>query len=383
MSFRSLAARFGELLVAAAVVALVVGAVLGQPVLFGFVETGSMAPTLNPGDGFVAVPTAVAGDVQEGDVVVFRAQNLQGGGLTTHRVVGETDAGYITKGDANPFTDQDGVEPAVTEDQIVAKALSVGDTVVAIPYLGVAVVAIRGVVQAAQGTIAQALGMDESAGSNGAGVFLVTLGVVLFVLTAVQESLAGPRRERTRSRNRPAVVDTRKLAAVFLLVVLVPANTAMLVPSATHDIAIEGDVVDGSDEFVPGEPATWEYRYTNYGVVPLAFAFESTAGNVTVPDSPRVLWGSGNASVSVSMVTPPPGERATGQIREYRYLLVLPPPVVGALHDVHPALALLAVNVVLVLAVLFVSGRLLGFGPLRLRWGSGVSVRTRIRRRFG
>ncbi|MFC7138101.1 S26 family signal peptidase [Halobaculum litoreum] len=64
-----------------------VGQALGQPVLVSYVETGSMAPTLAPGDGFVAVPAAVAGQVEAGDVVTFRAESVGGGGLTTHRVV--------------------------------------------------------------------------------------------------------------------------------------------------------------------------------------------------------------------------------------------------------------------------------------------------------
>jgi signal peptidase len=43
------------------VFSLVLGVVLGQPVLLSYVETGSMEPTLNPGDRFVAVTTADAG----------------------------------------------------------------------------------------------------------------------------------------------------------------------------------------------------------------------------------------------------------------------------------------------------------------------------------
>jgi signal peptidase len=42
-----------------------------------------MQPTLDTGDGFVAIPEAVAGEIEEGDVITFRAEELQGGGLTT------------------------------------------------------------------------------------------------------------------------------------------------------------------------------------------------------------------------------------------------------------------------------------------------------------
>ena len=76
--------------VAVVVVSLVAGNLLGQPILFSYVETGSMEPTLATGDGFVAVPPEVSGPIDEGDVVVFEAQRIQGGGLTTHRVVSET-----------------------------------------------------------------------------------------------------------------------------------------------------------------------------------------------------------------------------------------------------------------------------------------------------
>jgi len=51
------------------VFSLVVGQFLGQPVLLSFVETGSMQPTLDPGDGFVAIPAPIAGGIGVGDVV--------------------------------------------------------------------------------------------------------------------------------------------------------------------------------------------------------------------------------------------------------------------------------------------------------------------------
>ena len=55
------------------VVVIVAGQLAGQPVLLGYVTSGSMAPTLETGDGFVAVPAAVSGPIDTGDVVVFEA----------------------------------------------------------------------------------------------------------------------------------------------------------------------------------------------------------------------------------------------------------------------------------------------------------------------
>ncbi|MFW6382630.1 MAG: S26 family signal peptidase, partial [Haloferacaceae archaeon] len=45
------------------VVSLVVGQFLGQPILLSYVETGSMQPTLDPGDGFIAIPAQLAGGI--------------------------------------------------------------------------------------------------------------------------------------------------------------------------------------------------------------------------------------------------------------------------------------------------------------------------------
>jgi len=84
MSVRRTVTRVLELLAVVVLVSLIVGQFLGQPVLLAFVETGSMAPTLEPGDGFVAIPAQLAGPIEEGDVVTFRAEEIQGGGLTTH-----------------------------------------------------------------------------------------------------------------------------------------------------------------------------------------------------------------------------------------------------------------------------------------------------------
>jgi len=383
VSGRRTAGRILEGLLLAVAVAMILGAVLGQPILFGFVETGSMSPALEAGDGFVSVPAAVAGDTEPGDVVVFQAETLQGGGLTTHRVVRETPDGYVTKGDANPFTDQDGGEPLVTDDQIVAHVLSVGDSPIPIPYLGVGVMGVRGVVTAAQSQIAGLLGLGPPYGTQGAGIFLVTVGLVVIALTALQDARSGPTRSRSRSRSRSGTVDTRKLTVVLLVVILLPANAAMLLPAGSNDLVVEGDVVAESPDIQPGEPATWDYSIRNFGLIPVAMSFEAVGGNATVPESPQVLGPRANSTVQVTMDAPPPGERAVAQVRQHRYLLVLPPSLIDALDDVHPVAALLAINAVLTVAVLALVGRIFGFRLLRLRWGSGVSVWVRLRRRFG
>lgn len=67
------------------------------------VASGSMAPAIREGD-VVATQTPSDGAVPPGSVILFDT----GSGPTLHRVVDITDAGYVTKGDAN--ADVDGTE---------------------------------------------------------------------------------------------------------------------------------------------------------------------------------------------------------------------------------------------------------------------------------
>lgn len=382
MSFRSIANRTLEGVVVVVVASLLLGAVLGQPILFSYVETGSMEPTIQTGDGFVAVPAVLTGDVQTGDVVVYEAQRLQGGGLTTHRVVGETEAGYITQGDANPFTDQDGPEPPVTDDQIVAHALQLEGTVVVIPNLGIGIEALQGGVLSLQSEFAAIVGFGDSLDRSGSGIVLFTVGFALFALTFL---LDGGRNSRTteRSRQRGTLLNTRTVTILLLAAVLVPANVAMLAGGGTQQLAIDGDDVARSPDIEPGEDATWEIGVDNYGLVPVVLLFEGESAGTTVLDE-RATVGPGNAAtLSVAARAPGPGERTVLSVTESRYLHVLPASLLGALHAIHPLVALGAVNAVLAGGTLFVLGRLVGFGTIRVREGSGVPIKTRLRRRFG
>lgn len=381
MSFRSLASRALELLAIVVVASLLLGAVLGQPILLSYVETGSMEPTIGTGDGFVAVPSVLAGDADVGDVVVYRAQELQGGGLTTHRVVGETDAGYITRGDANPFTDQDGPEPPVLEEQIVAHALQIEGTVVVIPALGVAISAIQDGILALQSGFADTVGFGDSLDRQGSGMVLFGIGFALFALTVLLETREG--RTTSRSRERRTLLNPRTATILLLAAVLIPANAAMLAGSGTQELTIDGNDVAQSPDIEPGEDATWEIAVDNYGLVPVVFVFEGRSIGATVVDE-QVAVGPGEAAtLSVSAAAPEPGDQTTLAVTEHRYLYLLPAPVIRALHETNPSLALGTINAILAGGTLLVLGRVVGFGTIRVRDSGNASLRTRLRRRFG
>lgn len=210
MSLRSVAYTLLVGLVVLVAVSLAAGSVLGQPILLSYVETGSMEPTPEPGDGFVAIPAQLTGPPEEGDVVVFRAEEIQDGGLTTHRIVGETDRGYISRGDANPFTDQDNDEPPVKDAQIVAVAWAPGGEVFVVPHLGTTVQAVQGSLQWVQRNLAGALGTRALLGPQGLAYLLFGI-TTLYYLVGEYRSREGKdrgRRSRTRTPMAHKLLDT-------------------------------------------------------------------------------------------------------------------------------------------------------------------------------
>lgn len=371
-----------ELLVILVVVSLAAGQALGYPVLLGFVETGSMAPTLEPGDGFVAVPTAIDGDVEEGDVIVFRAREIQGGGLTTHRVVGETGRGYVTRGDANAFTDQDGGEPPVRDAQIVAKALQVGGSVVVVPHLGTVVVGVQGAMADTQRWLASLVGSRALFGTQGIAYLVLALSALLYAFDLVAGDGGG--RTRTRSRSRDGGLSARLLVGVFAAVLVVTATAAMVVPAGTQEFGILSADFDSESPTTiqQGESASFEYRVPNAGLVPVYTYLEPGSDGVAV--EPRRVYVGSRDEATATLTLSAPTE--TGYYRRYvvehRYLAVLPVGVVDVLYRVHPWLPVVVIDALLGGAMYLLGTALVGTGRIRSRSREGPSTVRRLTNRF-
>ncbi len=373
MSFR----RFTEYAVALVLVVLVVslglGFVLGQPVLFAYVETGSMEPTLEAGDGFVAVPAAISGDVERGDVVTFEAEQLHGGEPTTHRVVGTQDNGYITQGDNNPVTDQSHNEPPVTDGQILAVALAVNGEVVRIPHLGTGVMAVESATQWISGTIAGIFGWQRL-GSTELTYLLFGGGVVLFGASLLAGQDERHRSEsKARSRGRSGVIDSRHLLIACVLLLCAGATAAMIMPAGTESYGIVSTEGDGSADptIIPvGETDEFEYAVHNGGFVPTVSYLEPRSDGVETETGQHRLSPNETVNSTVTLHADDDTGYHVESMTEYRYLQVLPSTVIDTLYTIHPWVPYLAVNAVVAT-------------PLVVFWRlfSGTSDRIRLRGR--
>ncbi|MFC4439582.1 MULTISPECIES: S26 family signal peptidase [Natrialbaceae] len=371
--------------VALAVLLLVLGQLLGQPILLGYVATGSMEPAMDAGDGFVAIPSAVTGSPSEGDVAVFDARELHDGGLTTHRIVGETDAGYVTKGDANPFTDQDGGEPPVTEGQIVAAAWQVNGDVVTIPHLGTAIMAVHGAMESGYGLVASALGITTALEGDNLGAMLVALGISLFGVGFLLDHAGPHRRDTTRSTSRENVYAFWGTIALVLFVVVGLATAAMVVPAGTYEYAVVSteSPTDDPQVLAPGETAELTRTVDNAGYVPVVVVHEAESSGVESDLHWQTVGPRDSSETTLSLSAPESTGEYSRHLGEYRYLAVLPPSVLVWLHGVHPLFAIAAVDLVVVGLVVGTTLLLFGRSDFRIRTaGDHVPFSTRIRRRL-
>lgn len=364
------------------VLLLVLGSALGQPILLSYVETESMSPTLEPGDGFIAVPVQVDSSVRTGDVVVFRAEELHGGGLTTHRVVGETDRGYVTRGDANPFTDQDGSEPPVQDAQIVAQALQVGGEVVVIPELGTAVLAVQGAISAVQQRVAALLGSRALLGPQGLAYLFFGATMVYYVL-GERRGENRERRSREASRNRETGTDVRLIAAGFALLLVAGATAAMVGPAGTQEYdVVSAEFESARPTVIPaGESSDVAYPVGNGGLVPVDVFLEPRSDGVTVEPGELSVGSRSAANATVTLSAPPETGYYRMFLTEHRYLAVLPTPVTRALYQLHPWAPVVVIDSLLGGLFYAVSIALVGTGRVRTRSrGRDISLSTRLKR---
>lgn len=113
--------------IAIAIVVLLL-ATIDHPVPIGSVSSTSMAPVLERGDVFFAVPPTVFGSVSTGDIVVFRG----GDGWTVHRAIEVTPDYLLTAGDANVVTDQQAGARPIHHGEVVGIVPTVAGRPVAV-----------------------------------------------------------------------------------------------------------------------------------------------------------------------------------------------------------------------------------------------------------
>jgi signal peptidase len=355
------------------VVALLLSGWLGQPVLLGYVETDSMSPTLQSGDGFIAIPSAVAGPVHQGDVITFRAEVLHGGGLTTHRVIGETNHGYITKGDANPIPDQSGSgEPPVRDEQVVAKVMQVHGNVVVIPQLGQVVTGTQAVLEQVQRHFAGLFGSRTLLGTQGFATLIAIFMLGLYGADVLRESFSAQSKSHERSSKRDTGLNVRILMIVFTVTIVTAMTVGMAAPSGYHEYhTIISDT----------ESAT--LHVSNSAFIPVVVFLEPGSQKIET-SSTRVTVGAHSTEEVTVFISPSQGPQDSRRyLGEHRYFALLPQGVLSQLYRFHPWAPILAIDALIAIPFYLFGVRLVGTDRVRNRSrNSDFSRSTYLRRVF-
>lgn len=367
-SLKRFTTGLGEILLLMFIIAVLLGQVIGQPVFLSYVETGSMEPTIDAGDGFIAIPTELSGEVRSGDVVIFEAEQIRGGGLTTHRVVGQTDGGYVTRGDANPFTDQDGGEPPVMDGQIVAKAWQVGGNVVVIPKLGAGVVLIQGLFEAFRSWLSVTLDTRVFSGTTGIVYVLLGFSILAYLVDLAVVGRGNPK-DREQPRNRG---DRSSVPLILLLlagVLVAAATAAMVVPGGTQQIGfVSAEFESENPAIVPqGSSESLQYVVPNAGLVPVHAYVEPASEGVDVEPRHVFVGGRDVAELTVTLHAPDETGYYRRFVAEHRYLAVLPEPVIRDLYELHPWAPIVAIDVLLGGGLYAIGLIVIGTGHVRIR----------------
>lgn len=328
----------------------VMGAALGMPMGISYVETESMSPTITPGEGFVLVPITVAGSPEPGDVVVFNAQELRGGGPTTHRIVEQTERGYITQGDNNNVPDQVTSEPPVERAQIAGQVLEINGRVITIPYTETVTKSINNIIDSTRQEINVLLWrLTDTSGLSTSQFSYVLTG--LFLILYLAES---HRETDTRHQNHiqhghgdknhsEDPVSAHTILLVFTLIIVAATTAAMVVPGGVQQYDVVASETESPVMVPPGEETQITHGIGNSPVLPM-MVFVEGGNSVQVENKQFQLDRGGTANASASLAVPDSTGHHIFYVIEHRYIAVLPESVIEALYAHHPWLPIAAIN---------------------------------------
>ncbi|KUJ93364.1 MAG: hypothetical protein XD40_1422 [Archaeoglobus fulgidus] len=315
------------LILAVFLLASTAGFLLNRPVLLSYVTSDSMTPTLNRGDLFLINPLAEA---KPDDIIVF---NLNGH-WTVHRVVAETDGGYITKGDHNIATDQQGSNSVVKRESVAGVVLVLLGNPIKIPEVG-------NYIQRLSGTTMNIL----------LAVFMIVGGAML--LTGKEERRKKERKVyRLRYKTAYVAVSTISIAMLLLSVI-----ATWGVVGFNYASTLAGGQKEGW--YLPESEFDRQIEIKNNALFPLLYLFSSESERVELKDESKILSGGERAELSVHVRVPSETRIYYEEVKVHAYPLILPSDLIIRMYGLNPflPLAAFAVELAAVLGVIYYATR--------------------------
>ncbi|AFK22207.1 signal peptidase I [Pyrococcus sp. ST04] len=296
--------------VMAVLIPSVIGFIVGRPVFVSYVYSDSMYPTLKRWDVFFINPLA-KGDV--GDIIVF---NLSGK-WTVHRVYAITSEGYITKGDNNVATDQQGGKnPPIKEDQIIGKVITIGGKPLKIPELG--------------------KHLNSPIGA--------------IALTLVGGLLLASGEQRRKKRRKVIVIDSANLYTALSALLVLSMIFVGSMNWGKVEITYASTMAGGQREgwYLPGSIIERNITIRNNALIPMVLVVD---GKIVSKDV-MILKGREEVNVKANIDVPLETRVYTEAVNVHSYYPILPKDLVLSMYNINPYLPLLVEGLIVFFALL-------------------------------
>lgn len=312
--------------------------VFKYPLLITTIRSNSMYHLMEKGD-IVFIKPASKNSIQIGDMIVFSTnKNVSDNKLVLHRVVdGNATEGFITKGDANDFLDQDMGFDKVMPENIYSKVITINNNPVKIPVLGHISL------------------WAENLFSRSFLLPVIAIAVVTVLLTA--QPMAKKRKKRKKSR-----LDMPLLYFLTGLVMMIIFGSSMLASSRLIYIPYEVSektegAISGSNIGIIKKGATIENKHistvSNKGFYPLLVSVTSKDNQLSFDHSTLLLKPGQEIKINTNVNAADIGQY-NSTIYVGLFMPFLPLTFIHRLAEVNFWFALLAVSLVPSLPIMLI-----------------------------
>ncbi|NLV88803.1 MAG: signal peptidase I [Tissierellia bacterium] len=296
------------------------------PIGFWYVYSGSMEPTIKTNDGFILIK---AKEYAINDIITFTPKVLKDK-YVTHRIIEVTDNGeFVTKGDYNQSTDQEGGEPLINKDQILGKVLTLNGKPIIIPYLGIASEKFNEIIA-------------------GRSIFtLIAVGIIIYLFGYIIESFfnkhKGSRKKSLRLLDIAPYFDPVFFALcilMFINIVFIGLTIKTWGPEETSYVVVGWE---GLPSPKPGERFEETLSLENLTFIPFVTILEPERQTTEVNPKKLSLPTKENQEYTLSIVAPDKIGYYREKINKRTYPDVLPDDLLDNLYSKSESLPLLLI----------------------------------------
>ncbi len=316
-----------------------------RPISLWYVYSESMEPTIMTNDGFILVSSKT---YKVGDIITFKPRVLEQP-FVTHRIIDITkDGKFITKGDNNVMTDQQGGEPLIQQSQVIGKVLNIWGKPVIIPRLDL-------IDKKLQDSISKL------------NIFmLISVLILVYALGFALDMLFNRELSRKNKKDRIRLLDIAPFFdPVFFLICLIIIANALFIGQTmkswkAEEIAYVVVSTKGLPNPLPGEKFERTRSLENLSFIPYYTVLEAKDANMIIKPGFFTMNPKEKTDYVVSITAPEKTGYYVQKIYIKTYPRLISQKLMEYLYSINPYIPLIIVfspGIILVVALYFLWAR--------------------------